>query len=115
MAEPNDSTILDAPKLPDIAQALAAEFLSPQNAEKVKSVIQDSLLEHEKNVGELAMSSAAWLAARMARIVLSIINAPEPVYQELAKTAIDTLLGDGAKHSAPSDAGRKLIGRIAGG
>ena len=115
MAEPGDSTIIDAPKLPDIAQALAAEFLNPQNSEKVKSIIQDSLLEHEKNLGEMAMASAAWFAGRMAQIVLGIINAPEPVYQELARTAIKTLLGDGPGHAAPSDSGHKLIARIAGG
>lgn len=115
MADPDDAVIVAPPKLAAIVEALAAELLNPQNANKVKAIAYDVDLEKMKAAASFAGGGMGMLTETMTAAMLAVINAGEPVYDALARAAISSLLGEhGGADTAGPESGRKLLNRIAG-
>lgn len=85
---------LQAPSLADLAQALAAEFLTPANLQKLAKNGQNIALESAKDQTELAWKIGAALPVLMAKLVLGFMRGGEPQFDEMAKVAVDGLFGD---------------------
>src|SRR5262245_57455057 len=120
----SDFEITAQPTLQQLTDYFVEKLFDPANLGKVENAFGNAaargdltalgakLTATKSELGDLA----AKVAGMAARLVLTVLNSGEPVYNELAKVATGTLLGDGLQHaSVPADSGRRLIEKIAGG
>lgn len=112
----DDQVIIpDLPLMPGIAEAIAAELLTPQNAGKVKALLQDVHLEQRKDEIELGAKSHEHLALEMFRIISKVMKILEVPGNAIARETIDEFLGGNLGAAVGNnDAGQRLLSRIAG-
>ena len=104
-----------APSLSDLASAIVAEQLKPENLEKLRKHEQNVALEKAKDHDQYAWETVKWFLQEATRVIIGATDFSEELLNPLAKGAIDSLLhgGEGGKR-VDANSGDLLLQRLAG-
>jgi len=103
----------EAPSLGEMAKAIVAEQLSPENLQKLATHAQNIALDVSRDAGKAAWASKDWVFEKLIETLIAVTSVPPAVVEPMVRGTIDSLLGDQpSRGPMGSDAGRRLINKL---
>lgn len=102
MADQDEQETQTAPALADIARVFLAQTLDPGNMLKIQQLILTTKIESEKDAEEFAWKIVGLIIAKAAETIFNVMRGAEPALDEISKTAIDGLFGEGGVRGGQS-------------
>lgn len=119
MAEFPDSAT-KPPDSADIAQSIVAEFSSLNVVTRIGTGLTNTALEAGKLLLGFGFSVIGTVVAKVAQVMIGVLNAPQAEYEQIASKALDVMIGDSSVPAAPGrtqtdEAARKIINNLTSG